>query len=299
MTHKGYRGRFAPSPTGPLHFGSLITALGSYLDAKHHHGIWLVRMEDLDSPRTVPGAADNILHTLERFGLHWDEKVIFQSQRTEAYETALQQLQASNTAYPCACTRKEIADSGLHGIEGQVYPGTCRHGLPRGRKGRAWRVRTDNVAIEFNDALQGSISQHLESQIGDYVVKRADGLFAYQLAVVVDDAFMEITHVVRGADLLISTPRQIHLQHLLDLSTPEYLHLPVAVNTQGEKLSKQTLAQAINPAQPARLLIQALHFLQQNPPLELSDCDVTTILNWAAQHWDKTVLPRVRNIACC
>ncbi len=295
LSKTNYRGRFAPSPTGPLHFGSLIAALGSYLDAKHHNGTWLVRIEDFDTPRTVPGAADSILHTLEYFGLHWDEKVIYQNQRTAAYEAALHQLHASNAVYLCACTRREIGDSGLHGIEGQIYPGTCRNGLPAGREGRAWRVRTDNKPIQFDDALQERITQRLESEIGDFVVKRADGLFAYQLTVVVDDAFQEITHVVRGADLLVSTPRQIHLQHLLGLHTPNYLHLPVAINTQGEKLSKQTLAQPVDNTHPTRMLMQGLVFLQQKPPAELSDYDVTSILNWAIQHWDSKALHRKGN----
>ncbi|HLP96860.1 MAG TPA: tRNA glutamyl-Q(34) synthetase GluQRS [Sideroxyarcus sp.] len=281
-----YRGRFAPSPTGPLHFGSLVAAVGSYLDAKHHHGTWLVRMEDLDAPRCMPGAADHILRTLNTFGLHSDEPVLYQSQRTAAYEAALRQLQGSGAAYPCCCTRKEIADSALSGIKGHVYPGTCRNGIPGGREERAWRVRTNSEAIGFDDALQGHISQQLESQIGDFVVKRADGLFAYQLAVVVDDALQGISHIVRGADLLASTPRQIHLQRLLGLPTPRYMHLPVAVNAAGEKLSKQTLAAPVDIAQPAATLLRVLAFLQQKPPVELAKGDVTTILEWAAANWD-------------
>src|SRR5512135_3790364 len=217
-----YRGRFAPSPTGPLHFGSLVAAVGSYLDARHQNGTWLVRMEDLDTPRCIPGAAEDILRTLDVFGLHSDEPILYQSQRTAAYEEALNKLKADGSVYPCCCTRKEIADSAMNGIEGPVYPGTCRNGIPAGRAGRAWRVHTSNQPIGFDDALQGRITQHLESDIGDFVVKRADGLFAYQLAVVVDDAFQNITHVVRGADLIASTPRQIHLQRLLDLPTPSY-----------------------------------------------------------------------------
>jgi glutamyl-Q tRNA(Asp) synthetase len=310
-----YRGRFAPSPTGPLHFGSLVAAVGSYLDAKHHHGTWLVRMEDLDIPRCVFGAADGILRTLEAFGLHSDEPVIYQSQRTAAYEEALRQLQASGAVYPCCCTRKEISDSALIGIEGPVYPGTCRNGIPAGREGRAWRVRTDimsavrpepvegsmehfdtfrrlgfdklspNGSVEFEDALQGRIAQHLESEIGDFVVKRADGLFAYQLAVVVDDAFQDITHVVRGADLLNSTPRQIHLQHLLGLPVPLYMHLPVAVNEAGEKLSKQTLAAPVDASQPVATLLRVLDFLRQEPPDELLNSDVGTVLGWAVRNW--------------
>lgn len=293
-----YRGRFAPSPTGPLHFGSLAAAVGSYLDAKHHHGIWLVRMEDLDTPRCVPGAADNILRTLETFGLHWDEEVISQSLHTAAYEEALHELKASGAAYPCCCTRREIADSSLHGIDGQIYPGNCRSGLPAGREGRAWRIRTDLFPsppeeeenremgiIEFNDILQGRIAQHIENEIGDFVVKRADGLFAYQLAVVVDDAFQHITHVVRGADLLHSTPRQIYLQRLLRLTTPAYMHLPIAVNTQGMKLSKQTLAPAIKTDDVIISLIDVLKFLHQEPPTELRQGSSEEILKWSVAHW--------------
>ncbi len=291
-----YRGRFAPSPTGPLHFGSLVAAVGSYLDAKHHHGVWLVRMEDLDTPRCVAGAADDILRTLDVFGLKSDEPVMFQSQHTAAYEAALQQLKESGAAYPCCCTRKEIADSGLHGIEGFVYPGTCRSGMAHQRSTPAWRVTTDQHAIEFDDALQGLLSQKLETEIGDFVVKRADGLFAYQLAVVVDDATQGITHVVRGADLLNSTPRQIHLQRLLGLNTPAYMHLPVAVNEAGEKLSKQTLAAPVDVLQPVATLVRVLDFLKQEPPKSLADGDVGTVLEWAVAHWDAQKLLGVKTL---
>lgn len=310
-----YRGRFAPSPTGPLHFGSLAAAVGSYLDAKHHHGIWLVRMEDLDTPRCVPGAAEDILRTLEAFGLHWDQEIIYQSQRSAAYDEAFHQLQAIGAIYPCCCTRREIADSALHGIDGLVYPGTCRNGIPAGREGRASRVRTDffpsPIAGEgskergyveaspspqpspvkcegvatFDDALQGHITQHLESEIGDFVVKRADGLFAYQLAVVVDDAFQDITHIVRGADLLHSTPRQIYLQRLMGFPTPAYMHLPIAVNAQGEKLSKQTLAPAIATDDVVAMLITVLEFLRQQPPAELRQGSAEEVLGWASENW--------------
>lgn len=242
-------------------------------------------MEDLDTPRCVPGAAGDILRTLDAFGLHSDEPVIYQSQRTAAYDEALQRLQDLGAAYPCCCTRKEISDSALHGIEGPVYPGTCRAGIPAGREGRAWRARTDDTAVTFEDALQGSITQHLESEVGDFVVKRADGLFAYQLAVVVDDAFQKISNVVRGADLLNSTPRQIHLQNLLGLPTPHYMHLPVAVNVAGEKLSKQTLAQAVDSARPVSSLWQALAFLRQQPPQALQDERLDTVWEWARRNW--------------
>ncbi|NOU00034.1 MAG: tRNA glutamyl-Q(34) synthetase GluQRS [Gallionella sp.] len=321
-----YRGRFAPSPTGSLHFGSLVAAVGSYLDAKHHHGTWLVRVEDLDTPRCMAGAADDILRTLAAFGLHSDEPALYQSQRTAAYEAALQQLQTIGAVYPCCCTRKEVADSALHGIDGQIYPGTCRNGITEGREERSWRVRTNlktsvraepveaffekteenyssfdklrtNEVIQFNDTLQGHITQHLENEIGDFVVKRADGLFAYQLAVVVDDAFQGITHIVRGADLLHSSPRQIYLQQLLDLPTPHYMHLPIAVNTQGEKLSKQTLAQAISTDCVAATLISVLEFLQQQPPVELRAGSIEEILDWAVENWRLEQLKNVPRIA--
>ncbi len=302
LPEPGYRGRFAPSPSGPLHFGSLIAAVGSYLEAKKYGGTWLVRIEDLDTPRCVPGAADDILRTLEAFGLHWDGDILYQSRRGAAYEEALQLLKSSGAAYPCACTRKEIADSALHGIEGPVYPGRCRDSTPAGREGRAWRVRADlnpspftpqPSPVTFCDALQGRISQALASEIGDFVVKRADGLFAYQLAVVVDDAFQGITHVVRGSDLLVSTPRQIYLQHLLGLATPAYLHLPVAVNALGEKLGKQTLAPPVDRAKPVAALLRTLAFLRQEPPAELSGHDLDSVLAWAIAHWDKNKLKGV------
>ncbi|TNC99183.1 MAG: glutamyl-Q tRNA(Asp) synthetase [Gallionellaceae bacterium] len=291
-----YRGRFAPSPTGPLHFGSLVAAVGSYLESKSKSGNWLVRMEDLDTPRCIPGAADDILHTLDIFGLRSDEPVMYQSQRTPAYAAALRQLQNSGVAYPCCCTRREISDSALHGIEGPVYPGTCRTGIPTEREARSWRVRTDGQVTEFVDALQGVISQQLETEIGDFVVKRADGLFAYQLAVVVDDAAQDITHIVRGADLLNSTPRQIHLQRLLGLTAPAYMHLPVAVNEAGEKLSKQTLASPVDVSQPVTTLIRVLDFLRQEPPKTLANGNVGTVLDWAIKNWDATKLQGVKSI---
>lgn len=255
-----------------------------------------MRMEDLDVTRCVPGAADDILRTLEVFGLLWDEGVIYQSQRTAAYEEALQQLQDVGAVYPCCCTRKEIADSALHGIDGQIYPGTCRNGISADRKRRAWRVRTSNEPVAFDDALQGRVSQHLESEIGDFVVKRADGLFAYQLAVVVDDAFQNITHVVRGADLLASTPRQICLQRLLGLPTPAYMHLPVAVNAAGEKLSKQTLAAPVDRANPSAMLWRVLMFLRQQPPEELRGEAVEKILQWAVVNWRPEDLRGIKSL---
>ena len=287
-----YRGRFAPSPTGPLHFGSLVAAAGSYLEARQQGGKWLVRIEDMDAPRNVPGAADNILRTLERLGLHWDEAVLYQSQHQAAYREALHTLKCNDMVYPCVCSRKEIADSTLRGIEGLIYPGTCRNGIA-GATATAqamwpysWRVRTEAEAIVVEDALQGRISQSVEKEIGDFTVLRADGIFTYQIAVVVDDAFQGITHIVRGADLLLSTPRQIYLQRLLNLPTPAYGHLPIAIHASGEKLSKQTLAPLADLSNPAATVLRVLAFLEQNPPPELAGYDLDSVWQWATAHWD-------------
>lgn len=278
-----YIGRFAPSPTGPLHFGSLVAALGSYLQARVHDGQWHLRMEDLDTPRCMPGTADDILHTLERFGFEWDGAVVYQSQRQPAYRAALDQLQAMGRIYGCACTRREIADSSLHGIEGAVYPGTCRDGVPPDRRVRAQRVRTDNTLICFGDALQGRVCQQLQTDLGDFIVLRADGIFAYQLAVVVDDAQLGVTQVVRGADLLASTPRQIYLQNLLGLPNPDYLHLPVVINAMGKKLSKQTNAAALNLRNPFPELCKAMVFLGHPVPDEVGT--LTELWGWARSAW--------------
>jgi glutamyl-Q tRNA(Asp) synthetase len=293
-----YRGRFAPSPTGPLHFGSLVAAVGSTLEARTRGGDWLVRMEDLDKPREVAGAADEILRVLEALGFEWDEPVLYQSRRDFAYGEALSKLKRSGAVFPCACTRKEIEDSvsafgGAKSDAGDlVYPGTCRDGLPPGREGRAIRVRVDDIAIAFDDALQGRVEQNLARDVGDFVVRRADGLYAYQLAVVVDDAEQGITDVVRGADLLDSTPRQIHLQRLLGFPTPNYMHLPVAVNAEGQKLSKQTLAAAVDPAKGAAALADALAFLGNPPPPKLRNARAADVWSWATEHWDAGRIPR-------
>lgn len=280
-----YRGRFAPSPTGPLHFGSLVAALASYLEARQQQGEWLLRMEDLDTPRNMPGAADAILRSLEAFGFEWDGAVVYQSERHDLYAAALARLQEGGLVYPCGCTRKEIADSAIHGIEGAIYPGTCRSGLPPGKTARAWRIRAENRTIGFDDAIQGHVAQNLARDIGDFVLKRADGFYAYQLAVVVDDADQAITHVVRGADLLDSTPRQIYLQQVLGLPAMHYAHIPVVLNAQGEKLSKQTQAAAVDDRQPATQLWQALDFLQQSPPAAIRNAPLADIWQWADQNW--------------
>lgn len=291
-----YKGRFAPSPTGPLHFGSLIAAVASYLEAKAQQGKWLLRMEDLDKPREMPGAADAILYALEAFGFEWDDSIIYQSQRLEAYAEALIKLQNKGLVYPCACSRKEIADSALHGIDGLVYPGICRNGLAAGKTARAWRIKVEDRTLSFNDAIQGVISQNLSKDIGDFVLKRADGFYAYQLAVVVDDAEQGITHVLRGADLLDSTPRQMYLQQALDYLQPSYAHVPVAANSQGEKLSKQTLAQALDTEKPGVALWDALDFLGQEPPAALQQANLQTLWDWAKTHWSLAKVQQQRSL---
>jgi glutamyl-Q tRNA(Asp) synthetase len=288
-----YIGRFAPSPTGPLHFGSLVAAVASYCDARKNHGKWLLRMEDLDRPRTVYGAADTILQQLESFGFEWDGPVVYQSQRDSFYNEALETLNAKQLIYPCTCTRKEIADSSsIVGIEGVIYPGTCLQQPIKPDAPIAWRIKTNDIKISFIDKIQGNIHQTLNSDIGDFILKRADGLFAYQLAVVVDDALQGITHVVRGADLLDSTPRQIYLQRLLNYTTPQYAHVPVACNAAGEKLSKQTLAAAIDTSKTSFNLVQALDFLGQSPPANLLTENVNAIWQWAFANWQLPAVPQ-------
>jgi glutamyl-Q tRNA(Asp) synthetase len=292
-----YRGRFAPSPTGPLHFGSLVAAVGSFLDARAHGGEWLVRMEDLDPPREVAGAAQDILRTLGAFGLHPDRDPVYQSQRGGLYQEALQQLESTGNTYPCACSRRDI-ERLSDNSDGRVYPGTCRNGLPPGRRARSIRLRVpEDASIRFDDRLQGEIAQYLPEACGDFVLRRADGLFAYQLAVVVDDAEQGITDVVRGADLLECTARQVLLYRLLGYTSPRYLHLPVAANRKGEKLSKQTGAPAIDTRQPVITLCRVLEFLDQRPPPGLREASLEEFWNWAIASWDVGRLPPQRLIA--
>ena len=286
-----YTGRFAPSPTGPLHFGSLAAALASWLDARAAGGVWRLRIEDLDKPRAVPGAAVNILRQLEGLGLEWDGPVLYQSARTARYAEALDALERGGHTYPCGCSRSEIADSALAIDGARIYPGTCRGGLAAGRHARATRVRTVSEPICFVDRLQGKIVQSVEREVGDFVLRRADGLIAYQLAVVVDDADQGITDVVRGADLLDSTPRQIWLQRLLGYPTLRYLHVPVAVDANGEKLSKQTGAPPVDAARPQRELARALAFLGQPVPPATS---AREMLASAAAHWSTSLIGPAR-----
>ena len=288
-------GRFAPSPTGPLHFGSLVAALASYLDARAQGADWILRMEDVDEPRTQPGAAQAILATLEQCGFEWDGPVAFQSRRAELYRAAFERLIAAGAVYTCGCTRKELADSALAIDGAHIYPGTCRNGIAGGKAARAFRVRTNDTPIEFPDRLQGPIGQSVAREAGDFVLLRADGFYAYQLAVVVDDADQQVTDIVRGADLLDSTARQIHLQRLLGYPTPTYLHLPVAVNANGEKLSKQTGAGAIGTAD----LPRAFAFLGHALPAGMAAAPVGEQLAWGRANWDARRVPKARAIRAC
>lgn len=282
---KPYTGRFAPSPTGPLHFGSLVAAVASYLDAKHHQGKWLLRIEDLDPPRESKAALSEILFALELYGLHWDEEILFQSKRLDYYQHSLDELSKKGLLYPCTCNRKKAAG---------IYQRYCVNKTFEGlNSSYAVRIRTENRVIEMRDRLQGSRSWNLQKDIGDFIVKRKDGLFAYQLAVVLDDAQQKVNQVVRGADLLDSTPRQIFLQSVLELNTPQYTHVPVIVHPDGSKLSKQTGASAINTRYPLTTLVEALKVLGQDlPPDDMlqtpADC-----LDWASHHWDLEKIPKV------
>jgi glutamyl-Q tRNA(Asp) synthetase len=291
-----YIGRFAPSPTGPLHIGSLVAAMASYLDAKSHHGQWLVRIEDVDGDRNVAGADEHILASLQRCGMRWDGDVTWQSRRTALYEQAL--LQLGELVYPCGCSRKEIADSQLHltGRQAQalIYPGTCRDGLAPGKHARALRLkvpRAPHCVLAFEDRWAGHVSQDLTDDVGDFVIKRADGFWAYQLAVVVDDGAQGITDIVRGADLLDSTPRQLYLQQVLGLPQPTYLHVPVVVNELGEKLSKQTGAQAFdNGAAPQQLLRDAMLPAARSLGLDIQAENIDDFWRAATPAWAQ--LPR-------
>ncbi|MEZ5480035.1 MAG: tRNA glutamyl-Q(34) synthetase GluQRS [Thiolinea sp.] len=295
-----YIGRFAPSPTGPLHFGSLLAATASYLEARSQQGHWLLRMEDLDKPREQPGAADRILKTLAAYGFTWDREVVYQSQRLDAYQAALEQLQPH--CYACQCSRKQWQALAPHGPLGPIYPGTCRHRPPNGQPDPACAIRIRVPAQSFclDDAVQGHYCQQLDQDVGDFVIRRADGLFAYQLAVVVDDAWQGITHVVRGSDLLDNTPRQLFLQQCLHYPAPHYLHIPVADNAHGQKLSKQTQAPAL-PTAPVHTLIstlcQALQFLGQAVPPADEFGSVDDVWQWAIAHWSSARIPRALSFA--
>ncbi|HKJ70806.1 MAG TPA: tRNA glutamyl-Q(34) synthetase GluQRS [Gammaproteobacteria bacterium] len=289
-----YVGRFAPSPTGPLHLGSLLAALASYLEARARGGRWLVRMEDLDPPREEPGAAAAILRTLEAYGFEWDGPVWYQSGRGGAYEAALGQLREAGWVYDCGCTRKEIRAVAEAGGFGAVYPGTCRNGLPPGKRPRIVRLRVADERLAFRDRLLGEVGQELARAVGDFPLVRGDGLYAYQLAVVVDDAAQGVTHVVRGADLLDSTPRQIYLQRRLGLPTPAYVHIPVAASPGGLKLSKQTQAPPLPDDDPVPQLVRAFAFLGQPLPDQAERLSLADFWQWAGETWELGRVPAER-----
>lgn len=286
-----YIGRFAPSPTGLLHIGSLLTALASYADARANRGKWLVRMEDLDPPREMPGAAAHILHTLEAFGFEWDREVVWQSRRHSLYRDALGRLKEKGLLYPCYCSRKDWQAAAAQGADGFVYNGRCRRpeDRPHTDKPPAWRIRVNDETIGFDDGIVGHYAQNLARDIGDFILLRADGFWAYQLAVVADDADQGITHIVRGQDLLVSTPRQIYLQRSLGFTTPHYAHLPLLVNKHGQKWSKQTLAPALDENHKEQLLRQVLQYLNLPPAPEVSRPQA--LLSWAIEHWQPHKIP--------
>lgn len=291
-----YRGRFAPSPTGALHFGSLIAATASYLEARRAGGEWLVRIEDLDPPRVVPGAADDILGTLEKFGFEWDGPVLYQSTRLDAYQAATEQLLDCAVAYPCSCSRSELqaTQTQTHGNDELRYPGWCRNGPLAPSRAMAVRARVADGITQWHDLIQNACSFDVGNEVGDFIIRRRDGLYAYQLAVVVDDAHQGITAVVRGADLLSSTPRQMILQQRLQLQTPAYAHLPLAIDTDGVKLSKSAGSAAIHNAAAATALWDALDFLRQGPPLDLRRASLATLWDWALHHWHMQPLNGLR-----
>jgi glutamyl-Q tRNA(Asp) synthetase len=290
-----YIGRYAPSPTGPLHMGSLIAAVASYCDARAHNGKWLLRIEDIDETRCRREHHHDIIATLAQFGFRWDGEIVTQSTRKARYAAALNTLHAHT--YACICSRKEIADSamGQIGIDGHIYQGTCRHALHE-KMPHAIRLVTTNDAITFQDRLQSIQTQHLATDVGDFVLQRRDQLFAYQLAVVVDDHDSGVTDVVRGADLLDSTPRQIYLQRLLGYATPRYLHIPVATNQDGEKLSKQTLAPAISAANTVSTLQLALRFLGQPQSIGANRDNPAAVLDAAIANWHAEAIPARKSI---
>ncbi len=286
-----YIGRFAPSPTGPLHFGSLVSALASFLDARSHRGQWLVRMEDLDPPRVQPGAADSILRDLEAHGLTWEGGVLHQSRRHAAYGEALARLRDTHRVYPCSCTRQRLQ------LCGGIYDGHCTRQPPSPKEATALRLKVNAAnPITFHDLFQGQQRQNLADEVGDFILRRKDGLFAYQLAVVVDDIYQGITHIIRGSDLLDSTPRQLWLYQCLEAKAPSYGHIPVALNRHGQKLSKQNLAPALEAHSASDNLCLALQFLQQSPPAILEGAPVHELVTWAVEHWRPQLVPHTLGI---
>ena len=285
-----YRGRFAPSPSGPLHLGSLFTALASFLEARSRGGEWWVRIDDIDPQRTQAGVADRILFSLESLGLTWDGTVLYQSQRTDRYRAGLESLKTRGLIYACDCSRRELSEE-TTGLANGIYPGFCRHKpLPPEGQNHALRVQVGETLVSFEDRVRGPVTQDLAREVGDFIVYRRDAAFAYHLATVMDDADQGITEVLRGQDLLDSTPRQIYLQQRLNLPTPTYAHIPILLNPDGQKLSKRTLAPEAETRHPGPLLGYLLALLQHPLPPDLVSAPVTDILAWAREQWDLTRL---------
>jgi len=284
MQKDSYRGRFAPSPTGPLHFGSLVTALASYLEAKQHQGSWLLRIDDLDQARCIPGMDQILIRSLESLGFEWDEDITYQSSATKDYVDALQKLKQQSLIYACHCSRKIIAKSAKMGLEGPIYPDTCRNKhYPLDNKS-ALRLRTNDVTVSFTDKIRGKQFQNNHRDTGDFIVRRADGYFAYQLAVIVDDIQAKITDVVRGADLLFSSARQIYLYHLMGAPIPNYAHIPLVFGDDGKKLSKSDAAHPVDIGNPLASLLDAWHFLQQSP-VDGRLQSLQEFWPWAVEKW--------------
>ncbi|SDK32460.1 tRNA glutamyl-Q(34) synthetase GluQRS [Pseudomonas indica] len=290
MNAPAYVGRFAPTPSGYLHFGSLVAALASYLDARAVGGRWLLRMEDLDPPREMPGAQDAILHALESYGFEWDGELVRQSERHDRYAEVIDRLIERGLAYACTCSRKQLEG------HGGVYPGTCRD-AGHDRHDAAIRLRVPDREYAFVDRVQGEFHQHLGRDVGDFVIRRRDGLYAYQLAVVLDDGWQGVTDVVRGADLLDSTPRQLYLQEVLGLPHPRYLHVPLIIQPDGHKLGKSYRSPPLAADQASPLLLRALRALGQQPPADLEGSLPGAVLAWGIAHWDATRIPRSRTLA--
>lgn len=281
-----YRGRFAPTPSGPLHFGSLVAAVGSYLDACAHDGEWHLRIDDLDPPRVAPGAIDAILRTLETLGFEWDGPILFQSQRIAAYHAGLHELRRAGAIYPCGCSRSEIDTIAPRGSEGPIYPGTCRNGMAPDRRARTWRMRLECAPIELDDRLLGAQRIDLARDAGDFGLYRADGVYSFHLASSIDDAELAMTDIVRGVDLLESSARQIYVMAVLGWPSPRYAHLPIAVDATGTKLSKQTGADAVSEAHPAATLCAVLRFLNQDTPPGLEHASLERFWAHAIANWD-------------
>ena len=287
-----YRGRFAPTPSGPLHFGSLIAATGSYLQAKSQHGEWLLRIDDIDPPREQKGAADDILKILEGFGFEWDSEVLYQSSRTQRYQEAVDELIQQHIAYACSCSRKELLKNAKQTNSGTVYPGFCRNKSLNITAETSTRLRCDNNPVRFEDLIQGNQCIDMKNHIGDFILQRRDRLFSYHLASGIDDAEQKITEVIRGADLLNCTPCHIHVQRRLNLPSPYYHHLPLAINETGQKFSKQTHASPIEVKHSVVLLYNTLKFLGQEPPIHLIDSSQKDIWEWAKTNWRLDLVPK-------